>query len=121
MEPAIPEAEMSAERFEAACMAWRAKFGLLDWAFRFKVEEGDDTRCAVVDMDHDAREAIFTYYTKGEQPEAPERLACHEVLHVVFVELLEVAVLRCHVEHKDVEREEHRAIERLLNALDGRP
>jgi hypothetical protein len=112
---------MSAERFEAACCAWQTRLGLLDWAFRFKVEEGDDTKDAEVDMDHDARTAIFTYYTKGDHADPPERLAAHEVLHVLLVELLEAAVLRCHVEHKDVEREEHRAIERLLNALDGRP
>lgn len=105
-------------RFEAACRAWQAKLGLFDWAFRFKVEEGDDTKAAEVDMDHDAREAVFTYYTKGEHPDRPERLAIHEVLHVLLNELMEVSVLRCHMEHKDVEREEHVAIERLLNVLD---
>ena len=112
---------MSAERFEASCREWQAKFGLFDWAFIFAVEEGDETKFAEVDMCHDAREATFTYYTKIEHRDAPERLALHEVLHVLLNEMLEMAILRCHPEHKDVEREEHRVIERLLNALDGRP
>ena len=110
-----------AARFEAACREWQVKLGLLDWSFRFRSEAGDGTKDAEVDMDHDAREATFTYYTDGEHAYTPERIAIHECLHVVLVEILEVAILRCHVEHPDVEREEHRAIERLLNVLDGRP
>lgn len=104
------------ERFEAECRRRQVRFGLADWAFRFKVEEGDETKDCQVDMDHDARTAIFTYFTKGEHLDSPEREAAHEVYHVVLVELLEVTVLRGHVEHRDVAREEHRAIERMLNA-----
>lgn len=112
---------MSAERFEAECRRRWVRFGLFDWAFRFKVEEGDDTKDAEVDMDHDARTAIFTYYTKGEHLDSPEREAAHEVYHVLSVELQEVLILRGHIEHKDVAREEHRMIERLLNAEEDRP
>lgn len=111
----------AAARFEAACREWQLKFGLLDWSFRFIATEGDGTKDAEVDMDHDLREAVFTFYTEGEHVYTPERLAIHECLHVVLVELLEIAVVRAHLEHRDVEREEHRAIERLLNVLDGRP
>lgn len=108
----------AAARFEKACREWQLRLGLLDWSFRFKAIKGDSTKHAEVNMDHDAREATFTFYTKGEHVYSPERLALHECLHVLLVETLEIAVLRAHVSHKDVEREEHRAIERLVNVLD---
>ena len=103
--------------FEQSCLAWRCKFGLLDWAFRFTVEEGDDSKEARVDMDREARTAIFTSYTKGEHYDSPERTALHEVLHVVLNEMQELSALRGNHEHVDVAIEEHRAIERLLNVI----
>lgn len=110
-----------ASRFEASCRDWQTRLGLNDWAFRFRVKRGDDTKAAEVDMDRDAREAVFTAYTRGKHVDTPERVALHEVLHVVLNEMQEVAALRGNHEHKDVEIEEHRAIERLVNMIDGRP
>lgn len=109
-----------ARRFERSCLKWREAFGLYDWAFRFKVKKGNDTKAAEVDMDRDAREAAFTFYTKGRHPDSPERLALHEVLHVILNEAQEIAAIRGNHEHKDVEIEEHRAIERLVNVIYGR-
>jgi hypothetical protein len=109
-----------AARFEKACREWQTKLGLLDWSFRFEAIKGDSTKHAEVNMDHDAREAIFTFYTRGQHDYSPERLALHECLHVLLVETLEAAVLRANIDHRDVAREEHRAIERLVNVLDGR-
>lgn len=110
----------AATRYEQACRDWQTKFGLLDWSFRFEVVKGDATKHAEVNMDHDAREAIFTFYTKGQHVYAPERLALHEVLHVLLVEVLEATALRASLTHPEVEREEHRAIERLVNVLGGK-
>lgn len=106
-------------RFEKECRRLQEAMGLLDWAFRFRAEKGDD-KAAQVDMDKDAREAVFTAY-EGKQDDAPERVALHEVLHVVFNEMQELAACRGNHEHTDVAREEHRAIERLCNFVLGRP
>lgn len=108
-----------AERFETVCRELREEIGLHDWAFRFRVKKGDDTKAAQVDMDREAREAVFTAYTRGKHHDAPERVALHEVLHVVLNEMQEVAALRGNHEHMDVEIEEHRAIERLVNFIAG--
>lgn len=110
----------AATRFEASCREWQEKFGLLDWSFRFEVVKSPSTKHAEVNMDHDAREAIFTFYAAGKPVYAPERLALHECLHVVLVETLEMTALRASIDHKDVEREEHRAIERLVNVIGGK-
>lgn len=109
-----------AVRFEATCREWRDRFGLLDWTFRFEAVKGDSTKHAEVNMDHDAREATFTFFTKGRPVYEPEWLALHEVLHVLLVEVLEVTALRASVFHRDVEREEHRVIERLMAVLGGK-
>lgn len=110
----------AAARFEAACREWQARFGLLDWAFRFEVVKSPSTKHAEVNMDHEIREAIFTFYTSGKPVYTPERLALHECLHVVLVEVLEVTAQRACITHRDVEREEHRAIERLTNVIGGK-
>ena len=109
-----------AKRFEESCCDWAAKLGLNDWAFGFRSEEGDGTKVAEVAMDREAREAIFTAYTGGKHSYTPERIALHEVLHVVFNEMQELAAIRGNHEHRDVGLEEHRAIERLLNLIIGK-
>ena len=108
-----------AKRFEDSCCQWGAKLGLLDWAFSFRSESGDGMTCAKVDIDRDSREATFTAYTNAKQGYSPERIALHEVLHVLLNEMQEVTVERGNIEHRDVVREEHRAIERLLNLIIG--
>lgn len=108
-----------AKRFEESCCKWGAKLGMHDWAFSFRSEPGDGTKVAEVEMDRDAREAIFTAYTGGKHSFTPERIALHEVLHVLFNEMQEVTALRGNHEHRDVALEEHRAIERLLVLIIG--
>lgn len=109
-----------ARRFEKSCRAWQEEFGLMDWAFLFEAKKGDGTKVAEVNMDREAREAIFTAYTRGKHLYPPERIALHEVLHVVLNEAIEIAALRGNHDHCDVAIEEHRAIERLTNVIDGR-
>jgi hypothetical protein len=108
-----------AKEFEAWCAEWQKRLGLLDWAFSFRSERGDGTKVAEVDMDREAREAIFTAYTGGKHSFTPKRIALHEVLHVLLNEMQELASIRGNHEHRDVALEEHRAIERLLNLIIG--
>jgi hypothetical protein len=108
-----------AKEFEEWCSEWGKRLGLLDWAFSFRSEEGDGTKVAEVEMDRDAREAIFTAYTGGKHSFTPQRIALHEVLHVLFNDMQEVTADLGNHEHRNVALEEHRAIERLLNLIIG--
>lgn len=107
-----------ADRFESECRLLQLQFGLLDWCFIYERASGDGSKSAEVNMDRDAREAVFTTYL-FDQTDNPERIALHEILHVIFVEPLEMAALRGDAEHVDVAREEHRGIERLVNYMRG--
>jgi hypothetical protein len=108
--------------FEKACRQWQAKLGLTDWTLRFKVEKGDGSRWAHVNYDLDCRQVqVISYPSKDPPHAAPERIALHEMLHILLADYVNVAASKGSDTHDDVVREEHRAIERLLNALDGRP
>lgn len=108
-------------RFEAACRKWQVTLGLTDWTLHFKTAPADGTHEALVEYNGENRHATITYFTKVQDALVPERVALHEMLHVLFADMLEIAARRASDGHADVAREEHRVIERLLNALDGRP
>jgi hypothetical protein len=109
-----------ADRFEAAVRQWQERLGLYDWNFSYDRKPGDGLKAAEVNMDHDAREAVFTAYL-WEQRDDPERIAFHEVLHVGMNDMEEMLVRRGDHEHPDVAREAHRFIERIVNLQYGRP
>ena len=106
-------------RFETSCREWQVKLGLTDWTFRFETVKGDGTYVATVDMDAETREAKFKAFKYAKHDDPPERIGLHETLHVLFVEMLETAARRGDAAHVDVAREEHRAIERLVNYMEG--
>lgn len=106
-------------RFEKEVRRLQGKLGLLDWTFRFKVEEGNKDTVAQVEMDRDARDACFTVFLSGPTSEPPERVALHECLHVLYTEAFDLAAQRAASQHPEVMREEHRAIERLCNFILG--
>jgi hypothetical protein len=102
--------------FEKACWEWQIKLGLTDWTLRFKVEKGDGSRWAHVDYDLECRQVqVISYPDKMDAN--PDRIALHEMLHILLADYVSLAANRCSDTHTDVVREEHRAIERLLNAL----
>lgn len=108
--------------FERACLVWQARLGLTDWTIRFGVEKGDGTKWAHVDYDVDARQVQITAYTFRELPRvSPDRIAMHEMLHILLADYVSIAANRGTDTHADVVREEHRVIERLLNAWRGKP
>lgn len=109
-----------AARFERHVRKLQVELGLLDWFFSFKTEKWDGDTVARVDMGRESREAVFTAFM-GDHRDSPKRIALHEALHVLLMEPLDVAAQRGNPTHKDVQIEEHRAIERLLNFFDGRP
>lgn len=109
-----------AVRFEKRVRRLQVDLGLLDWCFIFERVKESGTFVAQVDMDRQCREAIFTVYLKAHR-DSPERVALHEVLHVVMNEPQELAAERGNHNHKDVGIAEHIAIERMLNFILGRP
>lgn len=108
-------------RFEKSCRAWQVTLGLTDWSITYRVG-----RCpgawARIEYDVDARAALITANgdMKGLGERAPERIALHEMLHLLFADMLDVAGKRGS-DHVDTGRAEHALIERLLNAIEGRP
>lgn len=109
--------------FEKSCRAWQTKLGLTDWTLRFKVEKGDGTEYARVDLGLESRQVDVRAFLpdRGEHKASPSRIALHEMLHLLLADLTYSAAARGSDSHADVIREEHRVIERLLNALEGKP
>lgn len=99
------------------------KLGLVDWTLSFRTERDDGVRYAHVAYDTDARQATITVFVRKSTRDtlAPERIALHEMLHVLFADMLAVTAARASDTHAEVGREEHKVIERLLNAMEGRP
>lgn len=108
-------------RFEKSCREWQDKFGLLDWSLTFKVDRCDGA-WARVEYHVDARSAVIVANAdmKGLGERAPERVALHEMLHLLFADMIDTAGRRG-ADHADTGRAEHAVIERLLNAIEGRP
>lgn len=108
-------------RFERACRKWQITLGLMDWTFTFRTDKQDGSRYADVSYDCDSRQATITAYTDTLTSARAERIALHEMFHVLLADVLRAAAARGDDGHKDVRLEEHRVIERLLNAIEGRP
>jgi hypothetical protein len=109
-----------ANRFEKRCRELQVALGLTDWNFIYERKKGDGTMSAEVNMHATAREAVFTIYM-FKQTDSPERIAFHEVLHVLYYETLKAAAHYRSYRHKRVALEEHRSIERLVNFFCGQP
>lgn len=97
--------------FRANVENWAAAFGLKDWYVDFKLDEESTEAEAQVEYDKNTRHATFTYFAAAGKTYPPERLALHEVLHLLFGDLIPEDC------GDDVAREEHRVIERLLHVL----
>jgi hypothetical protein len=99
--------------FREECLYWQHELGLLDWTLHFKTApDGKDDTQALVTYDCDSRHAIMTYYMGVEQALHPRDVACHEVLHLLFADMLHSPQTKA-----AQAREEHKAIERLLKVL----
>lgn len=107
-----------AAQFREECLKWQTRFGLTDWTLQFLTEEspgGHDE--AEVDFDCDTRHAKITYYLGVKDSLHPRDVACHEILHVLFADMLLTAIEARDESDPRLAREEHRVIERLLKLL----
>lgn len=105
-------------RFEKACRKWQTKLGLTDWSIAFSVGKTHPDNVADVAYDGPSRHATVTSYTAPTNAN-PERVALHEMLHLLFADMLRAAAQRGEF-HQDVVLEEHRAIERLTKILEAK-
>ncbi len=104
--------------FRKACLKWQQQLGLQDWRLMFELDRvSPSDRHARVLYNIQSRAAKLTYCARSETDQSIERLALHEMLHLLAAEMLALAGTRADNSHEDVIREEHRVIERLLKVL----
>ena len=97
--------------FQEGVVCWVHVFGLLDWYVDFKLDMENTEAEAQVEYDRNTRYATFTYFAAANKSYSTDRLALHEVLHLLLGDLIPADC------SDDVAREEHRVIERLLHVL----
>lgn len=107
--------------FKACVYKWVGKYGLTDWRVTTENAGKNDDKFATVRYDATSRFAHFEFYWGGETTMSVERTACHEVVHLHVADLIAIAALRGYTHHDEVILEEHRYIERELNAMMGLP
>ncbi len=114
MEPIAPPYPVEQDPyalFEQAVFKWVDKLGLHDW-YVYVTHSAETSECeAEIEYDRDTRHASITYYWNCPDPQPIERVALHEVLHLLLGDLIPEDC------GDDVAREEHRVIERLLHVL----
>ena len=104
--------------FRKACLKWQQQLGLQDWRLMFELDrKAEADRHARVLYNIENRAAKVIYCARSETDQSIERLALHEMLHLLVAEALVLAGTRGDDTHADVIREEHRVIERLLKVL----
>ena len=111
----VPE---EAALFRAECMRWQTILGLQDWCLTVKAEkatQNSDTE-AVTDYDCDTRSATIIFYYGIEDATHPTDVAYHEMLHLLFSDMLFYAVQARDESDQCTAREEHRVIQRLVAA-----
>ena len=100
------------DQFYFAVNNWIDRLGLKDWYVDIKHDQEGTDYEALVEYDKETRHATFTFYSAGQSSSySIERLALHEVLHLLFADTIPEDC------GDDVAREEHRVIERLLHVL----
>ena len=106
-----PTADPRFNTFDAFVTLWVGKLGLRDW-YVYTKHSTEPSECeALIEYDRDTRHAAITYYSACPDPQPIERVALHEVLHLLMADVIPADC------SGDVAREEHRMIERLLHVL----
>ena len=106
-------------RFHKDVSNWLELFKLADWEVHYmfcedKVDELAD--CTTTTQNKQALIRLYSEWDIDPTPEALDQTACHEVLHVLFAQLMQLAADR-YVTDKQLADAEHdviRALERVL-------
>jgi hypothetical protein len=110
------------EAFKASALDWQRRLGLTDWTLHFRFNEGSEptTKEATIWYGVAHRQANITFHANKDDNSPhlpPARTGLHELLHILLADTVAAAARRASEDHDDVMQEEHRVIERLLNAL----
>lgn len=114
---------MKTEKDEAAlfreeCLRWQDAFGLKDWTLHITAEPATQGQTfeAETDYDCDTRHAKVVYYVGVEDALHPRDVAYHEIVHLLFADMLLLAIAARDESDPLLAREEHRVIERMIKA-----
>ena len=107
-----------AAQFREECIKWQGKLGLTDWTLQFATSSGEGKSDeADTDYDCDTRHAKVTYFLDVKDSLHPIDVARHEMLHLLFADMLLAAIEARDESDPLLGREEHKVIERLLKVL----
>jgi hypothetical protein len=112
------------EYFKERVVYWCFRFGQVDWQLdvEFDKPENDGKDLAAVRYNGDGKRATITLNRVWDPAgdvvslEKLDQCACHEVMHLFFADLCDLANQHC-PPHVDVERIEHAMIRTLENLL----
>jgi hypothetical protein len=114
----VKTCEEDVANFREECLYWQEQFGLKHWALQFFVKPcGEVADEAVTLYDCETREARITYYLGVEDCTHPCDVALHEMLHVLFADMLLAGITATSEDDAALGREEHKVIEVLLKVL----
>lgn len=113
--------EKDFDEFRLAVVKWMVALNLTGWRFEVQHEQiGDGTR-ASVSYNHRAKLAVFRLTRSAEfdfgAVDTPERLALHEVLHLLVADLVTEAAKTGDDMCDTVVSREHELIHRLMEIL----
>lgn len=110
-----------AAEFRAECLRWQKEFGLLHWTLQFTTKQSKPKNKdeAEVFFDCETRHAKLTYYLGVEDALHPRDTAKHEMLHLLFADMLLAGLNAVRGDEDDptLAREEHKVIEILLKVI----
>lgn len=99
--------------FEKCCQEWIDKFGLTDWDFRTVLNDDEDNGNVL--LNHDGRKAYIGLCRKREPEVTIEQIAKHEVLEILFADIL--ILMKAYYSEELISDEIHKVINRLMGVL----
>ena len=114
--------KVSTEKFKLftkTCKFWMKQFGLLDYRVQFYHEKLDESDCAMTTTCRQDRAGAITLNTQWAIPATAEelqRVALHEVMHVLISDLSDLALQRV-ISDMDIHIANEAIVVRLENGI----
>lgn len=109
----------TAAQFREEVLYWQKELGLLHWTIQIKTATTKNADEAEADYDCETRHATITYYMDVDDSYHPADVALHEMLHLLFADMLLAAVEAKRGDEDDIHvgREEHKVVVTLMRLL----
>lgn len=105
------------ETFRGHGLRWQKRLGLFDWNVAWVREKSSDKNNADITYNYETRHATVIFYDSCPISISLNRLALHEMLHLLHADLVYISAARANPLNDDIIREEHRVVARLLAVL----